>query len=300
MKNRAGKSQIKTFFTYDIIKVIAISAIVCLILTVLFNAVAQKPSEGQRFSIIYDNQLSLGDDYNLAIADAMDLDNDYGFSYDVLDFDVKKLTVADNSSPSYTLQTYVEIYDDDVLYCTDELASFYLINAYAQNFDTYIDGALNYLYDNGFYSQSGEINEQKIIDNFVSKFSKDNRFRKKDQLENGKQQEIKRIKALYYNAITLKRVIEAHPEMFSDKYSEYEWGENIVKGNFAIDLSKLTGGANSLEKAVKLKIDNDGEVSYTTENIYLMLGNNLDVNGHLHYEGLAYVISVLKCYTNWI
>ena len=114
MKNRAGKSQIKTFFTYDIIKVIAISAIVCLILTVLFNAIAQKPSEGQRFSIIYDNQLSLGDDYNLAISDAMDLDNDYGFSYDVLDFDVKKLTVADNSSPSYTLQTYVEIYDDDV------------------------------------------------------------------------------------------------------------------------------------------------------------------------------------------
>lgn len=302
MKRRVGQNQIKTFFTYDILKVIVISIIVCLILTIAFNAVEDKPSEGQRFSIIYDDDLDLGEESDIVLQNAIEGDKANAFSYEVLALDRKSLVVADNSTPEFTLKTYVEINDDDILYCSNVLAKYYLENAYAENYDAYIESALNYLYTNEFYSRDGVINEQKIIDNFLVQYKKDNRFKSKEEKENGKQLEIARIKAIYNNATTLKRVFESHPEIFSDEYTKYEWGETLVEGRFAIDLSKLTGGEYNLEKAVKREVKNEetGDISYVTSNIYLMVGNKFDVNGHLHYESLAYVVSVIKCYTNWI
>jgi hypothetical protein len=244
----------------------------------------------------------MGEESSLVLEKSLEKDKKPSFSYDILSVDRKGLVVADNSTPEFTLKTYVEIYDDDILYCSDVLAKYYLENAYAENYDWYIENALNYLYDNGFYSKSGVINEQKIIENFLVQYKKDNRFRTTEQIIVGKELEVNRIKSIYENAMTLKRIFTNHPEIFAKEYTEYEWGETLVQGNFAIDLSKLTGGEYNLAKAVKRQIKNEetGEISYVTSNIYLMVGNNFDVNGHLHYESLAYIVNVFKCYTNWI
>lgn len=294
------KNKLKTFFTYDFLKVTAICVVICLVFTFAYYIVEKKPTEGQRFAILYADDVVLGEEVDSIIINAIDEETENSFSYDVLLIEPKQIMVSPEQSALSLLTTYSDLHDDDVFICTDTLLENYVQSARAQDLDLFVNNAFNYLYSNGFYSENGDINEDKIIKAFLDKYSKDNRFKKEEDLKLGKEYEIKRIKAIYSNATILKRVFEENPQIFDTTQTEIE--VNGYKGRFAIDLGKLTGGEKSVFNSFKKAVYNEEtkETSYTADGVYLLIGNKQQINGDLHFEGLAYIVSVLKTYSNLI
>lgn len=294
------KSKLKTFFTYDFLKVTAICLAFCAIFTLAFYIVEKKPTEGQRFAILYADDIVLGDEVELVIENAIDESLETSFSYDVLLIEPKQIMVGGNQTALSLLTTYSDLHDDDVFICTDSLLEHYVQGLRAQDLDVFVNNAFNYLYSNGFYSENGEINEDKIIKAFLQKYSKDNRFKKAEDLELGKTLEIKRIKTIYKNATILKKVFAENPQIFDTTQTEIK--TTGYKGRFAIDLGKLSGGEKNVYNSFKRPILNEGakDVTYTADGVYLMLGNKQQTNGDLHFEGLAYLVSFLRTYSNLI
>ena len=141
-----------------------------------------------------------------------------------------------------------------------------------------------------------------IKNNFLNVRKKDNRFRTAKSKEQGVSLEIQRIKTIWENANLLERVFSEHSEIFSDKFTAFTWADKEITGSFAIDLSKLTGGEKVLSNAFKLTVQNEetGDISYTTDGLYLFVGKNEDVNGDLDFESLAYIRTIIEKYSNFI
>ena len=301
MDNRITKSRLATFITYDFIKVIAVMLALCVMLLVVFNAVGDKPTSAQTFYVLCDNEIIVGDDGGMLTVDtAKKGANNGGFSYDIIEVSTKPIETSAYGT-SYMLKTSAELGDDDIFITQEKLGREYLDSYFATDIVGFVDKAFQYCTDNDFFSKSGTINEEKIRNYFLKTRKKDNRFRF-GKTEEGVALEIQRIKTIWDNATVLKKVFTEHSEIFSDKFTSFTWGGREITGSFAIDLSKLTGGA-VLSNAFKFAIKNQetGEItSYTSDGIYLFVGNNQDVNGDLDYESLAYIRTIIEKYSNFI
>ncbi len=299
MDNQILKTRIKTFFTYDLLKVLAVSIAFCIIFTLVFGIVEKKPTEGQRFTILYADDVILGDESKDLINRLVDTKNESAFSYDILKIEPKQIMVG-NQSPLYLMSTYSDLCDDDVFMCTNTLISDYVETSRAEDLDKYVEKAFTYLYDNNFYSKENVINEDVIIAKFLEKYGKDSRFKKSEELELAKLEEIKRIKNIFNNATILKEVFKNNPQIFDDKYNKIT--SLNYEGRFAIDLGKLSGGEKHVSNAFSREVvdEKTNEVSYTADGVYLLIGNKQHKNGDLHFEGLNYLVNMLKTYSNLI
>ncbi len=300
MDNRITKSRLATFITYDFIKVIAVMLALCVVLLVVFNAVSDKPTSAQSFYVLCDNEVIIGEDGDmLPIDTARKGAKNGGFSYDILQVTTKPIETGAYTA-SYMLKTSAELGDDDIFITQEKLGREYLNGYFATDIVGFVDKAFQYCTDNDFFSKSGTINEENIKQYFLKTRKNDNRFRFTDKSE-GIALEIQRIKTIWENATVLQKVFTEHSEIFSDKFTSFTWGGREITGSFAIDLSKLTGG-DVLSNAFKLAVVNEdsGEISYTSDGLYLFLGNNQDVNGDLDYESLAYIRTIIEKYSNFI
>ncbi len=299
MNGKISKNNIKTFFTYDLLKVLAVCVAFCLVFSLLFGVVEKKVEEGQRFTIMYGDDVLVGDEVNDVYSELFSEENENSFSYNVLNFETKQI-VAINQSPQYLMNTYSGMHDDDVFICTVTLIENYVETYKAQDLNAYITGAFNYLYDNNFYDENGVINEDAIIANFSKKNKNNSNFKNDGVFEKAKLSEIKRIKAIFENATILKGVFENNPQIFDDEYNVLP--DTGYKGNFAIKLSELKGGELLIENSFKreVKKEESAVVSYTVEGVYLLLGNKSSINGDMHYEGLTFLVNFLKKYSNLI
>lgn len=304
MDNKITKTRLKTFVSYDLIKVVAIALILCVGAMVLFNGVAEKPTTAQSFYVLCDPDVIIGDEGGMIPIDtARKGAKSGGFSYDILEVSTTNIdSVAYN--PSYMLKTAAEVGDDDIFITGEKLGKEYLNGYFATDIVGLVKDAKQYCTDNNFYSKSGTINEENIRQNFLYVRKKDNRFRSSKQKEEGVALEIQRIKTIWENATLLERVFSEHSEIFSDKFTSFSWGGQEHTGSFAIDLSKIKGGKDGsvIENAFKFGTTNleTGEVTYTTNGLYLFVGNNEDINGDLNYESLAYIRTILEKYSDFI
>ncbi len=297
MNGKITKIKIKKFFTYDLLKVIGICVILCSVFALILSAVEKKATEGQRFTVLYGDDVIIGEEETDFCESLIGGEN--ALSYDVLVFEPKQISSID-SSPEYYLKTYSDLCDDDVFISTESLAKAYVEGGRAQELESYIENAFEYLYDNGFYSANNVINEEAIVKSFADKYSKDARFKKSSDFEKGKQAEISRIKAIFENATVLKEVFKNNPQIFNEEYIEDGISGQI--GKYLIDLGKLTGGSLNVSNSYKRRVENEetNEVTYTSNGVYLMLGNKYYKNGDMHYEGLTYLVNFLKTYSNLI
>ncbi len=304
MDNKITKTRLKTFLSYDLIKVIAVALILCVSCLIVFNWVAEKPSQAQTFYVLCDVNVMVGEDgHLLSIDTAKKGANKGGFSYDILEVSTKNIE-AGAYNPSYMLKTSVELGDDDIFIAGETLGKEYLESYSATDIVGVVDRAKKYCLDNGFCDQNGNVNEEAIKQNFLKTRVKDNRFRSAKSKEEGVALEVQRIKTIWENATILGEVFEEHSEIFSDKFTSFTWGGREIKGSFAIDLSKLKGGDSNyaLANAFKLAVQNTetGDITYTTDGLYLFVGYNEDVNGDLDYECLAYIRTMIERYSNLI
>ncbi len=302
MDNKITKSRLMTFLTYDLWKMLIIIVAVCFLLLIVFNWVAVKPTAGQSFYVLCDNNIIIGDEGDKLPLKCVEKGAyNGGFSYDILS--LKTYSLQTGSEPaSYVLGNVVGIGDDDIFITGEELGREYLDSYNALDIVEFVQSGKDYCIDMGFYTESGEINESKVIENFNLTRGKDNRFRSEDNIKLGKEQEILRIKAIWENSNLLYDVFEEHPEIFSSKFTSFEWGDRTITGQFAIELSKLKGNDKTISNAFKRVIANEetGEVTYTSDGIYLFVGDNGNINGDLNYEALAYIRTIIEEYTDFI
>ena len=301
MDNRITKTRLKTFLSYDLIKVLVVTLILCIACLIVFNCVGEKPSSGQSFYVLCDPNVEIGEDGSmLPIDTARKGVENGGFSYDILEVSTKNVETS-AYGVSYMLKTSVELGDDDIFITGEALGREYLDSYAAADIVGLVNKAFQYCTDNGFYSKSGTINEENIKQYFLKTRKNDNRFRFTDKSQ-GIALEIKRIKTIWENATVLQKVFAKHSEIFSDKFTSFTWGGREITGSFAIDLSMLNGGSGVLENAFKLAVKNEetGDFTYTTNGLYLFVGNNEEFNGDLDYESLAYIRTIIEKYSNFI
>ncbi len=302
MDSKITKTRLKTFFFYDFIKVVAVAVVLCFSALVIFNWVGEKPTQAQIFYVMCDPDVIIGSEGVLIPAETAQKGcENGGFSYDILEVSTSNLNVGSYSA-SYMLRTSIELGDDDIFITQEELGKEYLEKYAATDIVEFVKMAKQYCIDNNFYTIDGTINESAIRNYFLNVHKKDNRFRSNKNKEKGVALEIQRIKAIWDNANLLEKVFDEHSEIFSDKLSSFTWGDHVITGKFAIELSKLTGGSSVLANAFTRAITSEGsdEITYTTEGLYLLVANNQDINGDLDYESLAYIRTIFEKYSNFI
>lgn len=308
MDNKITKSRLKTFFTYDLFKVVAIAVALCLVFNFIFNLFTTRPNAGQSLNIIYGDDLDVSEKGALLFLEPFDEKATYRYSYETLEVADKYLQ-AGNSTSQNMIKTWHEAGDDDLFICTDSLTDnenpnsslyyYYVSQLYAEDLTKYVAKAIEFVESNEFYV-NGVLNEQKIIEYFNEKNFKDNRFKTKEQKQQGRNLEIERITTIYNSAKTLQKVFNEHPEILKEE--TFEWYGISTTGKYALRLKGLTGSAENVAlndfKGVKLE-DVNGVNTFTGE-VYLMVGAHAEVNGDNHYESLVYLVSMIKKYSNFI
>ena len=308
MDNKITRSRLKTFFVYDLVKLVACVLIVVVILLVIFNAIAKKPTNGQDYFLMLGDDIIVSKEGNKLLNDVKTSNyNDYGFSYDILRVNNMQIDPTGYSS-GYLMNTYVELGEDDAFIVADTegdgLYENYVSSYFAVEIFDYIENAINYVKSNGFIDENGNFNEEKIENNFFKTRGNDSRFETEKLYKSGVQNEIKRIKSIYKNAVVLKTVLQNHPELLYKKEQVLYNNEVIKEGYFAINLEKLNGnGENVISNAFTRAIVTDeelGTVEYTVSGVVLLVGNNFNENNDLDYESLAFINKIINKYSTFI
>lgn len=301
MVNKITKPRLKTFIAYNTVKMIIVTLIACIILVLIFNGVGKHPTDGQDFKLIIDSNIKIGKDVIDLFSDLKNRDEeDGGFSYEMLKGEPFILRGSDENPTSYNLNSiYVPLSYDDVCVLPEDIFKDYVTAGNAKRIDLYITEALAFCNQ---FLVGGEIDANKVFNYFELTRGKDSRFITKEQKEQGKNSELKRIKAIYKNANLLKDCFNAHPELlYNCSYKSETFGQTF-EGAYAINISNLKGRE---DKNIANLFQINKEVSekepiVTTEGIYLAVGDTFDKTGDLFYEQLAFLVTLIKNYTNYL
>lgn len=304
MVNKITGKRLKNLISYDWLKMLALSVIVCIVVILIFNAFAKKPSDGQDFRLVIDQDVIVEGDEIKGVFDTL-FDGgveEGGFSYETLQGQVVYLRGNDESPKSYILGgVYAELNQDDVNILLEDVYLEYIAQNNAVKIDEYLISAKQFLLDNGLCNSLGEFDVNRVNSYFETTRGKDTRFKTAEQIKKGKEDELKRLKAIWNNATALQKCFEEHPELLDER--TYLFGAYENTGKFAINLSKLNGNSESgkyIENLFKRSYVKDDQTLYTVEGIYLTVGQTSDADGDLFYEKLAFLYTLIKTYSTFI
>jgi len=317
MDNKITKSRLSNLLSYDWLKIIALIVAVAVVWSLAFTIGAPRASVGQTFGLFtytYDFASAIGEGELLA-----DARKNGAFSYDVLDFNTRRL---DNEYYSTIMSAADSVQEGDI-FITSDLQS--AIEKNESPFRSFIDGYFSKVYDleslisdakkyateNGIVFSDGKysVDEKRVGEVFADRMKNDPRFRNKNSQKyaDGLKNETERIKAVWNNACKLEAVIVNHPEILvsyrpftqrlntideekraDDNYYKY-WQEAEEKP-YAINLGKLKGGSVNVTDIYSYDIEKDnGEVELSADGVVLCVFNYKSAQPHLQYETLGYI-----------
>lgn len=302
MVNKITKQRLKNVIFYDGLKILALSVILCVVLILIFNAFAKKPSNGQDFKLIIDENIYVGEDVNDFLDDLFENGSENGgFSYETLKGETVYLRSNDESPKYYVLNNvYAELSQDDVCVLEEEIYLQYISRNNAVDLIDYVKSAKTFLLNEGLCNPSGEFDVNAVNAYFEKTRSKDSRFRTSEQIKKGKEDELIRLKAIWKNATALETCFAMHPELLDEQ--TFTIGEYTKTGKFALKIDVFDGkNGKHVENLFKRSyLDEKGETVYTTSGIYITVGNNLKDNGDLYYENLAVLYTLINTYSTFI
>ncbi|MBO7214603.1 MAG: hypothetical protein J6V66_03795 [Clostridia bacterium] len=304
MVNKLTKRKLKLFAVYDLWKVAVVSVLACAILLLAFNFVAKKPSDGQEFKILIDKTVNMGDDINDLFENLFTKAPEQGgFSYEMLKAETVIINGTDENPDAYLLNSvYGDLYYDDVVILQEDLLEIYVNNHMATDINVYISDAKAFLISNGLCDANGVFNETAVYDYFDRTRKGDSRFRTKEKKEQGRKDELERLKGIWFMANALENCLRANPNLL-DKEREYNYYTLPQKGVYALRLGALIGkdGADisNLFNIKHVKEDTE-EIYYSADGLYLAIGSNKEENGDLYYEMLSVVYTLIKTYTTYL
>ncbi len=322
MDNKITKQRLSDFFSYEWIAIILAVIIGIVACNFVFNFFEVKPTTGQRFRVIYDENIEVFNEETIYPV------FDEAFSYDVLDWQVEKMYSEYN-----VLSVREETYDVDVLFTDSvtfteakevtvsrawsvidgfsiidykslcEQANEYLLlflkDAYVEH-PNELDLALEYKF----------LDVEKIDKHFERRALTDNRFRTKAKMDEGKLLERERIAGICKNVQKMKYLLSEHEELFL-YYTKYEQALNRAvanndtesinqindwiaqgKGNapYGLCLEKLVASGDKLNVSNFFKVKN----SENSKDVVLMVFDMAKVQSDLQYESIAFAIKLVE------
>ena len=274
---------------------------VCIALLLAFNFVEKKPTDGQNFKFIIDEDILMGSDVKMIFQELFEYGVDNGgFSYEMLAGETIILRDADGNKAYNLKSLYCELFYDDVVVLTEAMYNEYYKNDHAVDLPSYVQEAKEFIISNGFLNSDLTFNVSKVNEYFDRTRGKDSRFRTAKEKEQGRADELKRLQAIWQNANALEACFNAHPEIL-DEQKTYDFYGLEKSGRFAIKIGELKNGNRDIKNLFTVTtLDKFGYQVTTADGIYLSIGRNKTENGDLYYEQLTVLTKIISKYSNYL
>lgn len=320
MDAKITKKRLARMLSYDWIKIVALSVAAIIVWTLVFTMTATRITPAQQFTVFnYYCNTSLShtnfyNSYEKAFTDGV-------FSYEVIEYTTNDL-VDSGEYASTILEARVATDEGDVIFIpnigdentakTDENGDAVYERTYIQSFfsgyspyvfdlDEYFADLKTYL--DGFYNGdhvNGELDEAKVTEAFTARIkkNKDKRFKKDAEIEQGKKDEIARIRKYRDALMAFNGYLDAGLVSFTSVQLKNENGEVAVEGNYALNLcpDEATMGGLKNEfyyQTTETVIAEDGtkttEKRNTAKDMHVLFFDMPNTEASFEYESLLYV-----------
>ena len=317
MDNRLTKRRLSDFLAYEWILMIVVALVAIIILELAYTVAATRLSTGQQFKYYMDEDIYSFDAADKSIYDLLGVEtgkNGKTFSYDVLSVDFENLNSSYN-----VLSVRLSIQEGDAIFTSsvEEEGKSVRVKNVIDEFSVYdmqslLISAQEYL--TKFVKVGGDIynpddyDENKIRNHFDARMKGDKRFKQESEKEEGRQNEIGRIKkladevkdfeyvlsigeekGLFYRYTKYAQSYNANPDNeTSKKLYEKEVAEGRENLVYGFNMAKLTGGERNV--ADYLTISGTG----SAQNVVLVLFDFADYQPDLQYEGISFFNTLVR------
>lgn len=319
MDAKITKQRLARKLSYDWIKIVALAVAVIIVWTLVFTMTATRITPAQQFTVFnYYSNGSFSDSFYTAYEKAF---KDGVFSYEVIETNVNDL-VTSGEYASTILETRVSVDEGDLMFIpnapdtatatTDENGNTVYERSYIQSFfsgytpyvfdlDDYFANMKTYL--DGFYNGdyvSGALDEEKVTAAFMDRITenKDKRFKKDEEIEQGKKDELARIQKYRDALVAFNGYLESGLVSFTNVQLKNENGEVVIEGNYALNLCPDESTMGKLKEHVfyyttETVTAEDGsettEKRKTAKDMHVTFFKMSGVEASFEYESLLFV-----------
>ena len=328
MDAKITKLRLSRMLSYDWIKIIACSVAAIVIWSLVFTMTKTQITPAQQFTVFnYRGNVTLGSKFGASYQALIDKGV---FSYEVLETNTNDLTTSGDYAETI-LQTRFATDEGDVLFVSleDDPNSEYVDEAgetqYLSYYQSFLNGWISYAYrldgENGYFAQmerylnsfykDGYDNEDSVLDTALIestfrariKATKDKRFKKESQIQQGIQDEIARIQKYRQALIDFNWYLKEGYVEFTEgtvTYT-YESGVQTYTGKYAINLCpdvEKMGGLQEYISYYANYVDENGETKTktTAENMQIVILDMPGMRPEFQYESLLYINWVIESY----
>ena len=324
MDNKITKQRLQDLFSYEWVTMVVAVILAIVMCSFTFNIFEVKPTVGQTFNIIYDQNIKT---YNESVF--YDEVDSKAFSFEILDWQGERM------SPEYNvLDIRIQTYDADVLF-TDNVVSkeegdvsvsraWSVIDGFdIVDYNTLAGRATMYLKQflkdafagkTEFVTDFSKLDLQKIDKNFEIRAKEDNRFRTRSKLDEGKLLERERIKALCSDLEKMNYLLSSHSEIFM-RYTKYQQAldraehandqeainqinkwikEGVGNQPYALDLGKFVAPSTKTAVSNYFKVGKNSNAM----GVMLMVVDLEPVQYELQFESLGFAVFMVENFTD--
>ena len=326
MDAKITKERLGRILSYDWLKIVGIALVAIIVWTLILTTSATRITPAQQFTVInyFGNtstiNTSLSTDFSKAFKDGL-------FSYEVLE--ITEVDVGGNAELGATLmETRTTTEEGDVVFVpnTEKSDSEYEINgkkytdtclqslirnyrwALANLDRTAEDGYfkqleifLNQYYTDGYENET--LNEEKIKQDFLKRIqeNKDKRFKKDEQIQQGIQDEIARVKKYREALLEFDGYLESGlVKTTHTVITNTETGETAFEGVYSINICPNPDAMPNLNKLVAYEeeVTNDaGEIQapkLTAKDMHVAIMDFDGIEESFQFESLLYINHVIR------
>ena len=323
MDNRLTKRRLSDFLAYEWILTIVAAVAAIIVLELIYTVAATRLSTGQQFKFYFDDMIFSGSS-DKTVYDLLGVEygeNGKTFSYDVLSVETESLTSSYN-----VLSVRLSVQEGDAIFTSSladeedggvkakEIADSYAVYDFselAKNAETYLK---NFLIDkeNGDVYDLNAYDENAIRAYFDARMKGDKRFRSEAAKEEGRINEIGRIKKLAADLKDFNTLLSVGDGMdLFFRYVRYEqasggdtadkdygkvYEREKEKGEkiYGINVAALTGGGKTVSEYVKIS----GEGVTSAEGVVLMLFDFSGDQYDLQFESISFTVTLAREFGN--
>ena len=268
MDAKITKQRLTRMLSYDWLKIVGLAAAMIIVWVLVFTMTATRITPAQQFTVFnYSDNATLTDEFYRVYSKAY---NDKVFSYEVIELNANDMTTSGEYAGTI-LETRVATDEGDIMFVAnrpDASTAFTndageveyertqiqtIFRGYPTNFydlDTYFDDLKTYL--DGYYNgdiEKGTLDEEKVKTDFENRVrkNKDKRFKKAEQIEQGKADEVARIQKYRDAYLAFQGYLQAGLVEFVSVELKNANGEVVISGNFALNICPDESKMNKLK-----------------------------------------------------
>lgn len=328
MDNKITKKRLSDFLSYEWILIIIVALVSIVALEVLYSINRVKPTVGQSFKVIYDQNVASENikEFKSRFLGVDQYSNGQIFSYDVLEANTENMNEEYN-----ILSTRLQVQDADVVF-TDSLENQKgdsraktLVDSYGlYSLDDLANDSCDYLAQflqeehsaktveekRALVLDKNNFDSDKIKNYFRSRMVKDNRFRTAEQKLVGEKLEIERIENLsvqtkkfiellnsnqidFFSYKRYEQALKAMPVQEGKEYEELKSRADVTAKKYGIMI-----GSINRERADKHFSSPNGNGAYTSEKTVLGVFNLKNYQPDHQFEAISFINAMVDYLKN--